>query len=109
LGEIGESLGATDVLIAETLAFEISSTDDISRAIQLERVGRAIVETNQSAVDSVEPKCLELSSMAQEFKSKVQEKIQKQKKWREVQATIEKVCVHIECLTHSCYEQFDLI
>jgi hypothetical protein len=91
LGEMGESLGATDVLIAETLAFEISSTDDVSRAIQLERVGRAIVETDQSAVDSVEPKCVELASIAEEFRTKIQDKIQKQKRWREVQATIEKV------------------
>lgn len=89
--EMGENLEATDTLIAETLSFELSTTDDISRALQVEQFGKEIVESNPSAVDTVEPKCAELARVTSHFRSVIQEKISKQKEWREVQFTIEKV------------------
>lgn len=91
LAEMGENLEATDTLIAETLTFELSTTDDISRALQVEQFGREIVESNPSAVDTVEPKCAELARVTSHFRTVIQEKIAKQKEWRDVQFTIEKV------------------
>lgn len=91
LSEMGENLEATDTLIAETLTFELSTTDDIKRALQVEQFGREIVDSNPSAVDTVEPKCAELARVTSNFRSVIQEKIAKQKEWREVQFTIEKV------------------
>ena len=90
---MGETLEATDALICETLTFELSTSDDISRALQVEKFGREIVDTNPSAVDTVEPKCAELSRITANFRSIIQEKIAKQKEWREVQFVIERVQV----------------
>jgi hypothetical protein len=90
-GEMGESLSATDCLIAETQIFKIASADDVSRAQELEKIGKEIVESNQSAVDTVEPKCLELSRMTSQFQILLKEKISKQNEWREIQSVIERV------------------
>lgn len=91
LGEVGESLSATEFLIRDTSEFEASSRDDVSRAQELERIGREIVASNQSAVDSVEPKCYELSRIIAQFQIILEDKMTKQKEWREIQAVIEKV------------------
>ncbi|XP_035716330.1 guanine nucleotide exchange factor DBS isoform X4 [Folsomia candida] len=102
LGEVGESLSATEFLIRDTSEFEASSRDDVSRAQELERIGREIVASNQSAVDSVEPKCYELSRIIAQFQIILEDKMTKQKEWREIQAVIEKA-------NQLCNEGMDLM
>jgi len=91
VAEMGESLKATESLLESTISFQASVDGDINEALELEQVGRDIAATNVSAIDSVEPKCIELSRMASHFRFVVEEKLNKQREWREVQFTIEKV------------------
>lgn len=90
-GEVGESLAGTEALIRETSEFELLVTEDVNRAQELEEIGREIAESNQSAVDSVTPKCIELSRMRTQFLNCLREKIAIQMEWRDVQAVIERV------------------
>lgn len=99
---MGESVKETEEILLETVNYQDMTKLDLSKAFQLEAIGREIVSTNPTAVDTVEPKCLELSRMASHFRFILQEKLAKQKQWREVQGTIEKA-------NELCTEGVDLL
>jgi hypothetical protein len=88
---MGETLAMTESLILDTFNFQEVTKADLKRALELEVIGKEIVAMNPSSIDIVEPKCIELQRMASHFRFIVQEKVSKQKQWREVQSTIEKV------------------
>ena len=108
--DMGENVAGTDAIIAETIHFQQNTMDDVNRAIELEVIGRVIVSENPSAIDTVEPKCIELKRMATHFGFVLDEKIQTQKDWRHVQATIERVN-HFSCSSRFgvCYCLFKMV
>ena len=91
---MGDTLEKTESLILDTVNFQEMTKSDLKRAFELEGIGKEIVSTNPASIDTVEPKCIELSRMASHFRFIVQEKVTKQKQWREVQGIIEKVILN---------------
>ncbi|CAG7827658.1 unnamed protein product [Allacma fusca] len=100
--DMGDSVISTDAIIEETIKFQETANEDINRSSELEIVGRVIAANNPSAVDSVEPKCIELKRMTMHFRFVLEEKVQTQKEWRQIQSTIERA-------NKLCAEGMDLI
>jgi len=88
---MGDSVKETEGIILETINYQETTKQDLMRALQLETMGRQIISTNPAAVDTVEPKCLELSRLVSHLRFILDEKVKRQKQWRKVQNTIEKV------------------
>lgn len=71
---------------------------DIEKANNIHLKGKALIEDNHYAVDSISPKCVELESMVGDFQHQLQRKLDILRKYCDLHEKIEKVFPYY-CLT----------
>ncbi|KAG1682081.1 Guanine nucleotide exchange factor DBS [Nymphon striatum] len=88
--EVGDSVARVDILLKEAIMFRKQSLDDICKAQYIQQVGEQLIEANHYAVDSIQPKCVELQRMCNELKVKMEKRIDTLERYRDLQTRIEK-------------------
>uniref|UniRef100_T1JN60 Guanine nucleotide exchange factor DBS n=1 Tax=Strigamia maritima TaxID=126957 RepID=T1JN60_STRMM len=88
--EVGDSVSRVDELVVEITEFKTNCEDDMEKTAELHEVGLQLIANEHYAVDSIQPKCVELKRMNLDLRDKVELRIQTLKKYRDLQERIEK-------------------
>lgn len=82
--------------------FSVVQTD-LEKANEIHLRGKALIEDDHYAVDSISPKCLELEKMVGDFQHQLQRKLDILRKYCDLHEKIEKVFPYY-CLTFNTFQ-----
>ncbi|XP_022698752.1 guanine nucleotide exchange factor DBS-like [Varroa jacobsoni] len=88
--ELGDCVTRVDTLLSELEHFHKIAEDDLEKADHLQRIGSRLLEGGHYAMDSIEPKCVELKRLCLEFKDSYQRRREKLVRYRNLQERIER-------------------
>lgn len=87
---MGDSVAQVDVMLQELHEFQSLSEEDIEKAEQLRQAGRELIEGGHYAVDSIEPKCVELERVSADFQEQLKQRLDVLHRFRDLQQRIDK-------------------
>nr|XP_027233822.1 guanine nucleotide exchange factor DBS-like [Penaeus vannamei] len=89
MSEIGDSVHHVDQLLAEAQDFHMMTADQLEKAEELRIIGTQLIESQHYAVDSIQPKCVELVRMRDAFHDRITNRLETLHKCRDLQERIE--------------------
>ncbi|XP_042228401.1 guanine nucleotide exchange factor DBS-like isoform X1 [Homarus americanus] len=90
MSEIGDSVVHVDQLLAEAQDFHVLTADQLEKAEELRIIGTQLIESQHYAVDSIQPKCVELVRMRDAFHDRITRRLETLHKCRDLQERIER-------------------
>ncbi|KAK8737642.1 hypothetical protein OTU49_017430 [Cherax quadricarinatus] len=90
MSEIGDSVIHVDQLLAEAQDFHMLTADQLEKAEELRIIGTQLIESQHYAVDSIQPKCVELVRMRDAFHDRITKRLETLHKCRDLQERIER-------------------
>lgn len=87
---VGDSVAQVDSLLHEMDEFRALAEEDLEKAEQLRQTGRELIMAGHYAVDSIEPKCVELERMCADFQEKLRQRMDVLQRYRDLQERIDK-------------------
>ncbi|XP_071514247.1 guanine nucleotide exchange factor DBS-like isoform X2 [Panulirus ornatus] len=90
MSEVGDSVGHVDQLLAEAQDFHMLTADQLEKAEELRIIGTQLIESQHYAVDSIQPKCVELVRMRDAFHDRITKRLETLHKCRDLQERIER-------------------
>ncbi|CAN7997827.1 unnamed protein product, partial [Ixodes pacificus] len=87
---MGDSVAQVDTLLQELHEFQSLSEEDTEKAEQLRQAGRELIVGGHYAVDSIEPKCVELERMCADFQEQLRQRLDVLHRFRDLQHRIDK-------------------
>ncbi|GAB6021133.1 hypothetical protein CHUAL_003765 [Chamberlinius hualienensis] len=90
MNDMGDSVARVDDLLTEANQFVEDTSDDIENAKQLKRIGEQLIDSKHYAVDSIQPKCVELQRFCDEFTVRLQKRLDSLWKYRDLQERVER-------------------
>ncbi|XP_076045191.1 guanine nucleotide exchange factor DBS-like isoform X5 [Oratosquilla oratoria] len=88
--EIGDSVAHVDQLLQEAQEFHGQTADQLQKAEEIRIFGTQLIESQHYALDSIQPKCVELARMRDVFTETITKRIETLHKCRDLQQRIEK-------------------
>ncbi|XP_045118170.1 guanine nucleotide exchange factor DBS-like isoform X4 [Portunus trituberculatus] len=88
--EVGDSVVHVDQLLAEAQDFHMMTADQLEKAEELRIIGTQLIESQHYAVDSIQPKCVELVRMKDAFQERITRRLETLHKCRDLQERIER-------------------
>ncbi|KAK4316259.1 hypothetical protein Pmani_012567 [Petrolisthes manimaculis] len=88
--EVGDSVTHVDQLLEEAQDFHMMTADQLEKAEELRIIGTQLIESEHYAVDSIQPKCVELVRMRDAFTTRITHRLESLHKCRDLQERIEK-------------------
>ncbi|KAG0713104.1 Guanine nucleotide exchange factor DBS [Chionoecetes opilio] len=88
--EVGDSVGHVDQLLADAQDFHMLTADQLEKAEELRIIGTQLIESQHYAVDSIQPKCVELVRMKDAFQERITRRLETLHKCRDLQERIER-------------------
>ncbi|XP_064117946.1 guanine nucleotide exchange factor DBS-like isoform X4 [Macrobrachium nipponense] len=90
MSEVGDSVAHVDQLLAEAQDFHMMCADQLEKAEELRIIGMQLIESQHYAVDSIQPKCVELVRMRDAFHDRITTRLETLHKCRDLQERIER-------------------
>ncbi|XP_068248694.1 guanine nucleotide exchange factor DBS-like isoform X6 [Palaemon carinicauda] len=90
MSEVGDSVVHVDQLLAEAQDFHMICADQLEKAEELRIIGMQLIESQHYAVDSIQPKCVELVRMRDAFHDRITTRLETLHKCRDLQERIER-------------------
>ncbi|XP_069168626.1 guanine nucleotide exchange factor DBS isoform X8 [Procambarus clarkii] len=90
MSEVGDSVLHVDQLLAEAQDFHMLTADQLEKAEELRIIGTQLIESQHYAVDSIQPKCVELVRMRDAFHDRITKRLETLHKCRDLQERIER-------------------
>lgn len=87
---VGDSVAQVDSLLHEMDEFRSLAEEDLDKADQLKQAGRELIEAGHYAVDSIEPKCIEIERMSADFQETLRQRMDVLQRFRDLQQRIDK-------------------
>ncbi|XP_077514726.1 guanine nucleotide exchange factor DBS-like isoform X2 [Amblyomma americanum] len=87
---VGDSVAQVDSLLHEMDEFRALAEEDLEKAEQLRQAGRGLIMASHYAVDSIEPKCVELERMCADFQEQLRLRMDVLHRYRDLQGRIDK-------------------
>ncbi|XP_050688472.1 guanine nucleotide exchange factor DBS-like isoform X4 [Eriocheir sinensis] len=88
--EVGDSVTHVDQLLGEAQDFHMLTADQLEKAEELRIIGTQLIESQHYAVDSIQPKCVELVRMKDAFQERITHRLETLHKCRDLQERIER-------------------
>lgn len=100
--EMGDSVARVDVLLKEFRDFCDDCEEDLDKAKRLQRIGEQLIASKHYAVDSIQPKCVELQRFCDDFNERLSRRREALLKYRDLQE-------RVECANRWCTRGVDLL